>query len=229
MSTQSLDFYRRYGQRYSELSHSFIHSVYTDSTHTDLKGDMDLLNRLLELAPGRKGLDAGCGAGARDVFLLRDLGCDMYGLDAVAENIQLAKNLHPEIADRLQVADLGQPLPFPDASFDLVFCNAVIQHISESVTEQVTLPELARVLRPGGVLQLMFKNGSGTETVVDAAYGENGVDRTFQLYDENQLLRVLEDCGCYLIDSEPDDRLGGFLYFSDAKPMRYCVFWTRKA
>ena len=228
MSSHSLDFYRRYAQRYSELSHGFIHSVYTDCSHPSLKGDMDLLNRLVELAPGRKGLDAGCGAGARDVFLLRDRGFDMYGLDVVAENIQLAKDLHPEIADRLQVADLGQPLPFPDASFDLVFCNAVIQHISESVTERVTLPELARILRPGGVLQLMFKNGSGIETVVDAAYGEDGVERTFQLYDENQLLRVLEDCGCKLIDAEPGDQLGGFLYFRDTKLMRYCVFWTRK-
>jgi SAM-dependent methyltransferase len=229
MSTHSLDFYRRHAQRYSELSHGFIHSAYTECSHPALKTDMDLLNRLMELVPGGKGLDAGCGPGARDVHLLCDRGYDMYGLDAVDENIQVAKDQHPEIADRLQVADLQEPLPFPDASFDLALCNAVIQHIPQSVTNQVTLPELVRVLRPGGVLQLMFKNGLGVETVVDNAYGEEGVDRSFELYDENQLLKVLENRGCRLIDADPAGRMGGFLYFKDPKPMRYCVFWVRKS
>ena len=229
MSTQYRDFYQRHAQRYAELSEGFIHSVYTECSHPDFKGDMDLLNRLMELVPSGKGVDAGCGAGARDVHLLWNRGYDMYGLDAVDENIQVAKDQHPEIADRLQVADLQEPLPFSDSSFDLALCNAVIQHIPESVTNEVTLPELARVLRPGGVLQLMFKNGSGVETVVDTAYGEEGVDRSFQLYDENHVLKVLEACGCQLIDAGPEGKLGGFLYFKDPKPMRYCVFWVRKS
>jgi SAM-dependent methyltransferase len=229
LSTHSLDFYRRHAQRYAELSHEFIHSVYSECSHPALKGDMDLLNRLVELARGRRGVDAGCGAGARDVYLLWNRGYDMYGLDAVTENIQIARDRHPEIADRLQVADLREPLPFPDASFDLALCNAVIQHIPAAVTKGVTLPELARVLRPGGVLQLMFKTGSGVETVVDTAYGEEGVDRSFELYDENQLLEVLEDCGCRLIDAGPAGQMGGFLYFKDPKPMRHCVFWVRKS
>ena len=229
MSSHSLDFYRHHAERYAELSQElFLHSAYTEGSHPALKGDMDLLERLVELSPGHKGLDAGCGAGARDVYLLWNRGYDMYGLDAVSENIKVAKDRHPEIADRLRVADLQEYLPFPDASFDLVLCNAVIQHISPPVTERVTLPELARVLRPGGVLQLMFKTGSGVESVVDTAYGEEGVDRSFQLYDENQLLEVLENCGCQLIDAGPEDRLGGFLYFNDPKPMRHCIFWVRK-
>ncbi len=228
MTTEALDFYRRYNRRYSELSHGFVHSVYTDCSHRNLKGDMDLLNRLMELAPGPRGLDAGCGAGARDVHLMRSRGFDMYGVDAVAENIQMAKDLHPEIADRLQVSDIGHALPYPDAFFDLAMCNAVIQHIPETVTKRVTLPELTRVLRPGGVLQLMFKNGNGVETVVDAAYGKDGIDRTFGLYDEKRLLQVLEGCGCKLIKADSRGRMGGFLYFKDPKPMRHCAFWVRK-
>ena len=228
MSSSSLDFYRLHGQRYAELSHRFHQSVYSECSHPGLKGDMDLLNRLMELAQGRKGLDAGCGAGARDVYLLWSRGYDMHGLDAVAENIQVAKDRHPEIADRLQVADLQEPLPFPDASFDLALCSAVIQHIPGSVTKRVTLPQLARVLRPGGVLQLMFKIGSGFKTVVDTAYGEEGVERSFELYDENRLLEVLEGCGCKLIEPGPEGQMGGLLYFKDPKPMRHCVFWVRK-
>ena len=83
-------------------------------------------------------------------------------------------------------------------------------------------------MAPGGVLQLMFKKGSGTATVGDRAYGDDGVDRSFQLYDEYQLLKALEDCGCTLVQAVGNEELGGFIYFNDPKPMRYCAFWVKK-
>ena len=228
MQFDSLDFYRGHAQRYSQLSHEYTHSVYTDSSHPALNGDMDLLHRVVELASGQRGLDAGCGAGARDVYLLHTWGYDAYGIDAVEENISLGKELHPEIADKLSVADMREPLAFQTGFFDLVLCNAVIQHLTPETAETTTIPELARVLAPGGVLQLMFKTGSGVVTVSDRAYGTEGVDRSFQLYDEHRLLRILEDCGCSLVQAGDSGDLGGMLYFSDPKPMRYCAFWVRK-
>ena len=228
MQFDSLDFYKEHAQRYSELSHEFTHSVYTNSSHPALNGDMDLLNRVTQLIAGNRGLDAGCGAGARDVYLLHTRGYDVYGIDAVEENINLGKQLHPEIADNLRVADLQEPLPFENASFDFVLCNAVIQHLPTETTEVTTVPELTRVLAPGGVLQLMFKIGSGVVTVSDRAYGADSVDRSFQLYDEYRLLKILEDCGCTLVEAVGSEDLGGMLYFSDPKPMRYCAFWVKK-
>ena len=59
MQFDSLDFYREHAQRYSQLSHEYTHSVYTNSSHPALNGDMDLLNRVAELAVGKRGLDAG--------------------------------------------------------------------------------------------------------------------------------------------------------------------------
>ena len=228
MKFDSLDFYQEHARRYSDLSHELTHSMYTDSSPAGLTGDMDLLNTIVKLAPGRRALDAGCGAGARDVHLLNAWGYKAYGVDAVEENVRLAKNLHPEIAESIQLADLTEPLPFDDASFDFVTCNAVIQHIATETTEQITLPELARVLVPGGVLQLMFKVGSGVVTVQDKAYGSQSVPRTFQLYSEYRLLEVLKELGCSLVETVEDEELGGLMYFSDLKPMRYCVFWVRK-
>ena len=228
MRFDSLEFYKMHAQRYSQLSHEYTHSVYTDPSHPALNGDMDLLNRVAELASGKRGLDAGCGAGARDVYLLHTWGYDAYGIDAVEENINLGKELHQEIADKLSVADMRDPLAFETGFFDLVLCNAVIQHLPPETAEARTVPELARVLAPGGVLQLMFKTGSGVATVSDRAYGADGVDRSFQLYDEHRLLRILEDCGCSLVEAGGGGELGGMLYFSDPKPMRYCAFWVRK-
>ena len=74
----------------------------------------------------------------------------------------------------------------------------------------------------------MFRTGSGVATVSDGAYGADGVARSFQLYDEDRLLSILEDCGCSLLKPEGSGALGGMLYSSDPRPMPYCAFWVRK-
>lgn len=228
MKYQSLDFYRDNTKRYSELSHDFTNSVYTECSHPGLRDDMDLLRRIAELAPGKRGLDAGCGPGARNVYLLNTWGLDVYGIDAVEENIDLSKELHTEIASKLQVLDIGMALPFNEAAFDFVMCNGVIQHLPTDTTENITVPEFVRVLASGGILQLMFKIGSGVVSVLDKAYGTDSVERTFQLYDEHRLVSVLENLGCSLVPSSGGNGLGGLIYFDDHKPMRYCVFWAIK-
>ncbi len=222
----SESFYKDHAQRYAEVSHNFIQSVYTDTSHPDLKSDTDLMARLRELVPaGSRGFDAGCGSGARDVFFYWQNGYDILGVDAVEENILEARRLHPEIAERVAVADLREPLSHPDASFDFLLCNAVIQHIAPETVLGVTLPEFARVLRPGGVLQLMFKVGSGVATIFDRDYG---ADRTFQLYGADEVVSLLADRGLSVIPAE-GEKLGGLMYFKDPKPMDHCVLFARKA
>ena len=221
----SESFYRDHAQRYAEVSHNFIQSVYTETSHPGLKGDTDLMVRLRELVPaGSRGLDAGCGAGARDVFFYWQNGYDILGLDSVEENILEARNLHPEIADRVSVADLREPIGHPDTSFDFVLCNAVIQHIDPDIALGTTLPEFTRVLKAGGVLQLMFKTGQGIATVYDKDYG---ADRTFQLYGVDEVVGLLADRGLSIIPAEAE-KLGGLMYFKDPKPMDHCVLFARK-
>lgn len=222
----SKDFYSAHAQRYAQVAQEFIQGVYTNSSHPGLTSDLDLMVRLKELIPpGGRGLDAGCGAGARDVLYYWRDGYDIVGVDVVEENIRVAKDLHPEIADRVSVADLSRPLDYPDASFDFVMCNAVIQHIDPATAMEVTLPELARLLKPGGVLQLMFKVGAGIKAVYDRDYDTK---RTFQLYQPEEVLSLLGGQGLELIP--PDgEKLGGVIRFTDPKPVDHCVFYARKA
>jgi SAM-dependent methyltransferase len=225
MTDYSARFYERHARRYSEVAHGLLQSVYVKSSHPAVRTDLDLLERLKELVPGKRGLDAGCGAGARDVYSFWASGFDIQGIDVVEENIRMARELHPEIADRVTMADLARPLPYDDASFDFVMCNAVIQHIPPEVVEGTTLPELARVLREGGILQLMFKNGTGLLTVYDRDYG---AERSFQLYDEHRILSILKRHNMGLVEESSEKKPGGIIYFTDPKPVDHCVFYARK-
>ena len=145
MSDYSADFYRKHARRYAEVAHQYIQSVYVLASHSDLGGDNDLLERLKELTPSRCGLDAGHGAGVRDVCNLWHDRYDMWGVDAIAENVDMAKEMHPDIADRIQVHDLREPLPYPDGHFHFVLCNAVIQHIAPEDVYGTVLPELVQL------------------------------------------------------------------------------------
>ena len=219
----SLEFYRERASEYAALRQEFA-----NRSHPAFREDRDLYRRLAELGTPGPGLDAGCGAGALEMSYLEDLGFRMFGMDAVEENVRVARELRPELAGRIKVADLHDALPFDDASFEVLVCNAVIQHIPPDVVFDRVLPEFARVLRPGGVLQLMFKPGRGEETVVDGAYGANCVLRSYQLYDEQGLLEAIGTLGLQLIEDDTDGKLGGLIYFDENKPMRHCIFWARK-
>ena len=70
LRTRFPEFYRTHAARYAELSQGFWDNGYTNCSHPNFRGNRDLYQRLTQLVPAGCGLDAGCGAGDRDVFLL---------------------------------------------------------------------------------------------------------------------------------------------------------------
>ncbi len=88
-----------------------------------------------------------------------------------------------------------------------------------------TLPEFARVLRPGGVLQLTFKCGCGVLTLPDPDYGE---ERTFRLHDEHTVLARLGELDLALIPPASEGELGGVMHFTNNNGIEHCLTWSRK-
>jgi len=217
-------FYSTYSRRYAEVSHQFLQSVYKKASHPDLKGDVSLHERLKELTNGKRGLDAGCGAGARDVYTFWKDDYDMWGFDAAPENIELVAKLHPEIQERVFVHDLSHPLSFEENHFDFVMCNAVIQHIDADDVFGTVIPEFSRVIRPNGILQLMFKSGIGIDTIYDKDYE---IERHFRLYEDKDILEAAESAGMSLIE-EDGKAMGGVMSFVDPKNSRHSVMFLRK-
>ena len=93
-------------------------------------------------------LDAGCGDGVFAAFL-HGLGFQVTGVDLSATAIERARARSPDVD--LRLASLEEPLPFPDATFDAVWCTEVLEHVF-SVHD--TLAELNRVLKDRGTLLL---------------------------------------------------------------------------
>jgi SAM-dependent methyltransferase len=101
-------------------------------------------------------LDHGCGTGvaARAVARRAGFHCRVLGVDPSAPMIEAARRLAAEagLEDRLsfEVGD-GHKLAAADASFDAVVAHTTISHVTDPAA---VLREVARVLRPGGVLGL---------------------------------------------------------------------------
>ena len=98
------------------------------------------------LPPGR-GLDLGCGDGHLTGIVLEHCGArEMVGIDPDAAEIELAR-ASQIYAQLLQCG--GDAVPLPDASFDFVLSNSVLEHIPDV---RPVLAESARLLRAGGEL-----------------------------------------------------------------------------
>ena len=94
-------------------------------------------------------LELGCGIGAVSAFLSETYNLNVCGTDYDSQQIQIARQRHPE-NDRLifRVEDATR-LSFQDSSFDLVVSQNVFHHLSKW---QTAVSEVARILRPGGFL-----------------------------------------------------------------------------
>jgi SAM-dependent methyltransferase len=146
------------GERFDDPSDDVL-LAYEEQSNRDLTLNywIPLFRRLWPSGPRPpRVLSVGCGTGV-DVELLHQAGFESVGIDC-GNRVQVwPRRGAPE---RLLMAN-GKHLPFPDASFDAVFCGCVFPHVGVVGDTAITAPdcgeqraklaaEMGRVLRPGG-------------------------------------------------------------------------------
>ena len=103
-----------------------------------------LLDLFYSGSPGQRVLNAGAGTGSFSLQLAEN-GFDVTSVDASSAAVEVLRRRVPgEVAQ----ADVTT-LPFADAAFDAAVLGEVLEHVED---DRGALEEVARVLRPGGVL-----------------------------------------------------------------------------
>jgi arsenite methyltransferase len=114
-------------------------------------GGLALTQRALtfcRLPAGTRVLDVGCGTGATVEFLCQEQHHAAFGIDTSSLLLREGIVRRPDLAILRASAE---KLPFPDRSFNALFCECVLSLLHDPAP---SLKEFARVLNPGGYLIL---------------------------------------------------------------------------
>lgn len=149
----SADAAGRWNQMYGEATENL------EDDHFRRRRDLALFEVLTHLpeAPRKcQVLDLGCGTGPV-LAELRRAGLQVEGLDGSPDMLAHARRRLQ--SQRLSTEGLTQGdcrhTHFPDAHFDTVVCLGVISYLEDY---QPVLAEIQRLLKPGGLLVLSFRN-----------------------------------------------------------------------
>ncbi len=144
-------------------------------------------------------LDVGSGVGGTSRCLAREFGCRVTGIDLTDEYCSAAAML----TDRIGLADLvdyhqgdATSLPFPDASFDIVWT----EHVAMNIPDKPKLyREMHRVLKPGGTLAIYDILAGPSGPVIFPVPWARTPDASF-LATPDEMRRLLEDAGFRIAD-----------------------------
>src|SRR6478672_11077385 len=111
--------------------------------------NLESLTEKMQLKPGMRVLDLGCGKAVSSVFLATEFKVQVWAVDkaiSATENLarieegNVTKSVFPLQAD-------ARALPFPEAYFDVII---VVDSYTYFGTDEKYLPYICRFLKPGG-------------------------------------------------------------------------------
>ena len=137
--------------------------------YSRVNGDIEFYTRINALVgPDSRVLDFGAGRGwwavepfpemSRRTRMLRGKVNEVVGTD-----VDPAVLTNPTL-DSAKVVELGEVLPFEDASFDLVVADYVLEHVDKADASELAA-DVMRVLKPGGWFAARTPNKWGTTGV----------------------------------------------------------------
>ena len=137
--------------------------TFFETGRSDVARIMANVDRLAPSLSKRRALDFGCGIG-RLTLALTDHFDEVRGID-IAESMIARARQRNRVPARCQFEVNRQPhlRRFAGDTFDLVYSHLVLQHIPPRLMRRY-IPELARVLSPGGVLVFQLPTEIGDPT-----------------------------------------------------------------
>ncbi len=194
----------------------YYDAYWTDEGYNPLTRTIPQLAAVLERYVPRTAacLDLGCGDGGTIGAWLAGYAASYLGVDISPSGIRaaVARGL-----DARLIQDAAE-LPFTDDQFDAAICVEVLEHV---LRPEVTVQEICRVVRPGGVAIFTVPNVAHWRLRLDlallgrwAGHGDaDSADRPWQdphirFFTRASLVRLLESCGCSIVASGGYSEIG---------------------
>jgi 2-polyprenyl-6-hydroxyphenyl methylase/3-demethylubiquinone-9 3-methyltransferase len=122
-----------------------------------------LQDQNLQTSGRNKVLDIGCGGGFLSEEFAKN-GYEVTGIEPAASSVQAARRHAAENGLEINYrVGRGESLPFSDATFDIVACCDVLEHVEDPGK---VIAEAVRTLKPGGVFLFETVNRTARSKLV---------------------------------------------------------------
>ncbi|XP_057204825.1 phosphoethanolamine methyltransferase isoform X2 [Triplophysa rosa] len=147
---------------------------------------------MLNLTPGQKVLDVGCGIGGGDFHMAKTFGVEVLGMDLSSNMVEIA--MERAVTEKLplvqfEVSDATKR-SFPDCTFDVVYSRDTILHIKDKVD---LFRKFYSWLKPGG--KLLISDYCCGEQPWSPAFQEYVSQRGYILYTPQRYGQFLTEVG----------------------------------
>lgn len=159
----------------------------------------------LDLKPGQKVLDVGCGIGGGDFYMAENFDVHVIGIDLSVNMISFAleRAIGLKCSVEFEVADCTKKT-YPDNTFDVIYSRDTILHIQDK-------PALFRTffkwLKPGG--KVLISDYCKSAKAPSLEFEEYIKQRGYDLHDVQEYGQMLKDAGFDKVIAE--DRTDQFL------------------
>ena len=149
---------RKLSTGYPDLEQlAFDHFVRTQTAKADdaprIERILQALGRLITLDGNQTICVIGCGPVPQPIRIMREKGYTVTGVEPVPLFVKAAGEYLDD--DSVVIQGAAESLPLPNESQDLVFFDNVLEHVESPL---LSLSEIFRVLKPGGVTYLTTTN-----------------------------------------------------------------------
>lgn len=147
----------------------------------------------LQLLPGNRILDLGCGPG-RDAEVFVERGHQVTGIDLSPQMIEIARS---RVTAQFHVMDM-ESLDFPPSHFDGIWASASLLHVPQKNIPRL-IGNLYSLLVEEGIFYFSLKKGSGEHLQYDPRYGN--LQKFWSFFEKEEIEQIVKQTGFEVVKS----------------------------